>query len=306
MPAEFTFVLPEPGHDLQASADIGDLIRVETPTGSWRATLTFGASSVRLAGPERTFTEPTAGYPVRHDVWVRSLSVPFTGTLQSAWLRNALQANRRQTPDVFAIAMQYLQEAPPLHDGGLQIAGPAAYGPVVNGARQERSDFNDYLGITWSYADGRIDQPEPEEFRSLDCSGYMRMVWGYRQSLAGLGRASIPLCYRPLEDQSALPRRAYQMHASAPGVMIIDATGQQITNFSDLLPGDLVFFDAATNDGTQIDHVGMYLGFDEGAHHRFISSRKTHNGPTLGDVAGPSILDGTGFYARSFRSARRL
>jgi hypothetical protein len=33
---------------------------------------------------------------------------------------------------------------------------------------------------------------------------------------------------------------------------------------------------------------------DEGGHHRFISSRKTHNGPILGDVGGRSILDDTG------------
>jgi hypothetical protein len=50
----------------------------------------------------------------------------------------------------------------------------------------------------------------------------------------------------------------------------------------------------------------MYLGIDSGGHHRFISSRKTANGPTLGDTGGRSILDGTGFYAVAFRSARRL
>jgi cell wall-associated NlpC family hydrolase len=73
-----------------------------------------------------------------------------------------------------------------------------------------------------------------------------------------------------------------------------------------LSPGDLVFFDAATNDGTQIDHVGMYLGTDEGGNYRFVSSRKSINGPTMGDYSGKSILNGSGLYATSFRAARRL
>jgi len=50
----------------------------------------------------------------------------------------------------------------------------------------------------------------------------------------------------------------------------------------------------------------MYLGVDSGGHHRFVSSRKTANGPTLGDLGGKSLLDGTGHYAVSFRAARRL
>ena len=40
--------------------------------------------------------------------------------------------------------------------------------------------------------------------------------------------------------------------------------------------------------------------------HRFISSRKSANGPTLGDTNGKSLLDGTGLYAKSFRAARRF
>ncbi len=92
----------------------------------------------------------------------------------------------------------------------------------------------------------------------------------------------------------------------APGVVTTANTGTQATSYGRLSAGDLVFFDAATDDGAQIDHVGMYLGVDSGGRHRFISSRKTANGPTLGDVGGKSLLDGTGFYATSFRAARRL
>ena len=306
MPVEFTCTLPDADEVVSVPGSNGDLVHIETSDGAWRATLTLGASSVRLAGPERIFNEPTASHPVRHSVWIRTLPEPFSGRLESAWLRNALHANRRHLPDIFAMAMQYLRGAPAIHDGGLQIAGAATYGPLVDGARKERSDFNDYLGITWSYPEGRVDQPEQPEFRSLDCSGYVRIIWGYRQSLAGVGRSSIPLCYRSAPDQSELPRRAVQMEASGPGLMVMENDGDQITDFSALLPGDLVFFDAETDDGPQIDHVGMYLGLDEGGRHRFISSRKTHNGPTLGDTAGKSVLDGDGHYAEAFRSARRL
>jgi hypothetical protein len=88
--------------------------------------------------------------------------------------------------------------------------------------------------------------------------------------------------------------------------LIVPDAGVQIKDFARLVAGDLLFFDADPNDGTRIDHVGMYLGLDVGHHHRFISSRKGANGPTLGDYRGKSILDGAGLYARSFRAVRRL
>ena len=73
-----------------------------------------------------------------------------------------------------------------------------------------------------------------------------------------------------------------------------------------LRPGDLVFFDASIDDGTQLDHVGLYLGIDTSGHPRFVSSRKSVDGPTMGDAGGNSTLDGTMLYARTFRAARRL
>ena len=88
--------------------------------------------------------------------------------------------------------------------------------------------------------------------------------------------------------------------------MIVSNTKVQVKDFSQIGIGDLVFFDADESDGTRIDHIGMYLGLDAGKHHRFISSRKGANGPTLGDYKGKSILDGTGLYARAFRAIRRL
>jgi hypothetical protein len=103
-----------------------------------------------------------------------------------------------------------------------------------------------------------------------------------------------------------MPRRAVQICAAAPGVMVVENTNVQVKDFSALVVGDLVFFDADRDDGTDVDHIGIYLGRDSTNDHRFISSRKGANGPTLGDVSGKSILNGTGLYARSFRAVRRV
>jgi hypothetical protein len=82
--------------------------------------------------------------------------------------------------------------------------------------------------------------------------------------------------------------------------------GAQVTDFGALDIGDLGFFDADAGDGPQLDHAGMYLGVDREGAPRFLSSRKTADGPTLGDAGGTSVLDGTGHYAKAFRAVRRL
>jgi hypothetical protein len=139
--------MPSLGEPLVESGDPGESIALVTTEADWIATLTFGASTVRLIGPERTFAEPTAAYAVRHDTWVRTLPEPFSGSIDRAWFDNALEANRSGLPDILAISMQYLRDAPLIYDGALQIAGAATYGPLDSqGKRQERSDFNDYLG----------------------------------------------------------------------------------------------------------------------------------------------------------------
>jgi hypothetical protein len=265
---------------------------VRDGSGRWLATFTDGAYTVRLTGPPRTFGERSTAHSVSSTVWVRALPAPFRGRIDEAWLTARL-ADR--SPDVLAIAAGYVEGMPPLFRSGLRVAGDADYGPLLDdGTRQEGSDFNDYLGIRWSYGE-YVDEPEAAQLNSLDCSGFMRMVWGYRTGL--------PLTLEP--NGSAIPRRAFEMLDSAPGVVIMSRTAPT-TSLRRLAPGDLVFFDASTDDGRRIDHVGMFLGADSGGHYRFISSRKTVNGPTLGDIGGKSILDGTGMYATSFRAARRL
>lgn len=271
--------------------------------GRWLATFTVGARTVASAGPRRTFRED----PVRvsHAIWVRALPSPFDGTLDRAWLQRALAANARRRPDLLAQAMQYLRGAPAQHEDGLQIAGDAAYGPLVDGRRQEGADFNDYLGVAWTYGDGRVDPPEPRQFQCLDCSGYVRMLWGWRRH-APNAAAALALARTASAEGRALPRRAVQMAARAPGVLIERNRGVQLHDFSRLAVGDLVLFDADDSDGAAIDHVGLYLGVDSEGHQRFLSSRKGSNGPTLADRRGKSILDGSGLYARGFRAVRRL
>jgi NlpC/P60 family len=268
---------------------------LERPCGTPQAVLTDGARTVVLEGAERLFTEPSAASGVVTRGWVRLLPAPYSGSPDQAverWVETALVD---PSPDVLALAMQYIEGAPPILDQGVQVAGDADYGPLSDLAtRLEGADFNDYLGVRWTYPDGIVDKPKAEMLHSLDCSGYMRMIWGYRSGL--------PLA--PGLSNTALSRRAVQMDAATFGVVIIG--NGQVVSLDLLQLGDLVFFDADPGDGPAIDHVGMFLGRDGAGHSRFISSRKSPNGPTLGDLHGASILDGAGLYARAFRSARRL
>lgn len=279
-------------------------MEVRDSDGRWVATFTPGARTVTLSGPPRRFAEATAAHAVAHAIWVRVLSQPFGGEVDEAWLEAALAANAALEPDILVLAMQYTRGSPPLHEDGLQVAGEAGYGPLRDGEREEGSDFNDYLGMAWTYADGSTDAPECRQFRCLDCSGYVRMVWGYRRHAPS--HAPLALSRPPSPDRSTIPRRAHEIFTDGPGVVVVDRGPARPRDLSCLRVGDLVFFDADPDDGPRLDHVGLYLGPDEGGHHRFLSSRKGHNGPTLGDVRGRSLLDGSGLYARSFRAVRRL
>jgi hypothetical protein len=174
--------------------------------GKWLATLTDGAFTATLAGPRRTFTESTAAEKIKHSVWVRTLPTPFDGEVDFSWLEDALSANERRVSDVLAIAMEYIRGAPAVVVDGLQISGDAAYGPLKDGKREEGSDFNDYLGIDWPYPN-RVDPHEPHQLHCLDCSGFIRMVWGYRHHLDGGTYAdTMPLCLEPLPARAAIPR----------------------------------------------------------------------------------------------------
>jgi cell wall-associated NlpC family hydrolase len=214
--------------------------------------------------------------------------------VDTTWLRNAVSST---SPDVLAVALQYVTGAPTVRGAdGRVLSSDAAYGPLqADGTRAEGSDFNDYLQVPWSYG-SQVDQPETDQVGAVDCSGFTRLVFGWR--------AGLPLTLDP--DGVRLPRRAVQMLKSAPGIVTVPDSGARPASTGALSPGDLVFFDANTDDGTAVDHVGIYLGTDDRGAPRFVSSRKTANGPTLGDLGGRSTLTGTGLYATAWRAARRL
>jgi cell wall-associated NlpC family hydrolase len=282
--------------------------------GARVATFTLGCYTVALAGPERTFRETfrlggvDVTVAVTHSTWVRCAPGPVDERVDARWLRLALDANQARQPDALALAMQYVKAAPPLLEGDLQVAGNASYGPRgTDGRRREGSDFNDYLGLRWLYPTEPPDPPQLERLRCLDCSGFVRMVWGYRHHLPGSGYpGSVPLS-RAAREHSTLPRRAVQMYADGPGLILAHDSGVPVADMTVLQVGDLVFFDADEDDGPAIDHVGMYLGVDDGGRRRFISSRKGADGPTLGDLNGASVLDDPAeHFSRTFRAIRRI
>jgi cell wall-associated NlpC family hydrolase len=281
----------------------------------WLATFTWGARTVRLSGPARIFSETFEAsgnqktVTVQHSTWVRTAPGPFTPPLDERWLRLALAANYNGVADVLELATQYFKGAPARTLAGVTIAGGAHYGKLLpNGDREEGSDFNDYLGLRWDYPNEPPDLPEPDQFGCLDCSGFIRMIWGFRGTLPNTPyNDRVPMS---LEGQkgTTLPRRAVQMCAEGPGIFVIANGGVAVATpvaRARLRIGDLVFFDRDKGDGSDTDHVGMYVGRDQDDRLRFVSSRKRHNGPTMGDEGGASLLEGPGDYAKAFLAARR-
>jgi cell wall-associated NlpC family hydrolase len=199
---------------------------------------------------------------------------------------------------VFAVAMQYADGADDQKDNeGLTFRGDAIFGPVepAGYARLEQSDFLDYLGIDYEFPD-ISKSPKPDHWGALDCSGFVRMVYGYRLGYPLLGTNN---------PGPGLPRRAWAIAENGPGVKLIPNTQVRATSYDALQPGDLLFFEV---EGTpdELDHVGIYLGTDSAGHHRFMSSRERANGPTFGDLGGTSLLDDGGMYSQGWRAARRI
>ena len=287
----------------------------------WLGTFTDNSYSVKVKGPTRTFSEPlipeTTGqtqYTVTTFIWVRLMASKFVGTVDENWLDQQLAST---SPDILAMSMQYIAGAPPIFNGSLQIAGDSAYGSAAG------ADFNDYLGVTWAYGSfGGNDAPESAEFREMDCSGFIRMLFGYRESLRTPNPATntaggITLAaYSNNRPGLAVPRvSADQCNPSVgTGVYVVPyVSGQKPSSYGNLTAGDYVCFDADSNE-TGIDHLGIFLGVDSGGHYRFISSRNSLKGPTMNDsgvsVTGPpcyspSTLDGCGWAPDGWRSAVR-
>ncbi|WP_030693863.1 NlpC/P60 family protein [Streptomyces globisporus] len=279
--------------------------------GQVEAVLTDGARTAKLTGPARTFAEPTStASKVSTTDWIRLMPEPWSkGAEKEKWFKEwyAEYADSKED-DIFAFAFQYVAGAPQRKDAqGIAFAGDANFGPLnTTGAeggdlRLEQSDFYDYLGVRYPFRDGTVGAAEAVRARSLDCSGYMRMVLGYR--------ARYPLMSSD-KSGDGLPRTANGMARSKRGVDVLPLTGTAPQNrpsaIDQLQPGDLVFFKLDTRTGQRLDHVGMVLGHDTEGHLIFVSSREEVNGPTIGDIGGVSRLDGNGYYAKTLRSAKRL
>lgn len=278
--------------------------------GAVVATFTDGARTAVLTGPGRTFAEPrTTDAEVVTNSWVRLLPQAWArGAEQSDWFKTWLKSRLgSRDPDILATAFDYIAGAPARTTAaGVTYSGAAHYGPDVPGdfgpAREEKgrmgSDFYDYLGLPWTFPDGVTRRPEKDRRRSVDCSGYVRLVYGYRSGLL--------LNSRDSPAGSGLQRTADAIAHGPLGIPVIPLADRSPDIIQGLQPGDLVFFRTRELAGGRIGHIGIYLGLDTADHPRFISSRKNANGPTMGDKGGTSRLDGDGYYAQGLRGARRL
>ncbi|MBT2452819.1 C40 family peptidase [Streptomyces sp. ISL-43] len=244
---------------------------------------------------------------VTHDTWVRVLPTPFDGT----WTPELEQTVRgwaaSASPDVLAYAAMFLAGAPAVTGGtgpaaGKQVLGEAGYGYLdPQGYRYEGADFHEYMNLGWTFPDGTYTGPSSKQVGNLDCSGYTRMVYGYH-----LG---VPMAAGEDTSKTRLPRKSRHMVDYAPGARIDWTDGTNPPAAQQLQPGDLLLFNADSGDDTTtvtVDHVGIYLGLDTAGKRRFLSSRKTGNGPTMSDLGGASLLDGTGTYAKKLHTVHRL
>lgn len=264
--------------------------------GDLVATLTDGSRTVAMVGPRRRFAEPrTTSAHIDSTTWVLLAPRPWAPALSgnaaySAWFvaahADVQTGSKRKDAEALAIAMGYV--------------GRAHFGPIRDGGRDNQADFTDLLGMSWTWADGTKSTPDPALRGYVDCSGFVRLVWGLNMGMPmvkGTPVAKIP----------ALPRYARQIATAAPSTTVFDSVDKAPTaaQLARLQPGDLVFF-AQKTDPKYISHCGMVMGLDSTGHTRFISSRAVVNGPSIGDDNKVAVLDGTGYYATRLRKAVRL
>ena len=273
-------------------------VRALASSGSTATPFNFRVHDIQLYSG----TWPTPPV-VTHNTWVRVLATPFSGMWTDALADQIRAWAVDTTPDALAYALMYVTGAPAVTSpalAGKQIAGETLYGPNdTDGTRIEGADFHDYIGVNWTFPNGETQNASAAELRSLDCSGFVRMIYGYQMGLPMVRTANI--------DGINLPRMTKDIGPAGPGIVVAQATGTAppLTNIQ---IGDVPHFDADTSDAVagQLDHNGIYLGIDTTGSPRFINSRKTPNGPTFGDLGGASRLDGAGTYATSLRLIRRF
>lgn len=272
--------------------------------GQTVASMTDDARTVVVYGKWRTLAEPQFGGPsVDTNAYVYLLPRAWRAGAQkqpwfTTWLQGTIDHPKR---DIFGIAKQYFDRAPALTNSeGVRYAGDASFGPANPNdpiGRDQLNDFYDYLGTSWKFGNGKVKQPVKRRYGDVDCSGFVRLVYGYR--------AGYPLSDDSGDVPNGLPRHVKQISTQGTGVTIVPNTGVRPKSFSKLQPGDLLIFD---NDPTSpgLDHIAIFMGKDTAGHYRFMSSRSKVNGPTMSDVGGPSYLDSQGLYPSSWRMAIRL
>ncbi|MFJ4776545.1 NlpC/P60 family protein [Streptomyces sp. NPDC088762] len=244
---------------------------------------------------------------VTHNAWVRVLPEPFDGNWDSALEQTIRAWAGSPSPDVLAHAAMYLAGAPAVTTAaapaaGKQVMGAAGYGFLdQQGYRYEGADFHEYMNLGWTFPDGTYTGPSSKQVGNLDCSGYTRMVYGYHMG--------VPLAAGEDTSKTRIPRKSRHMVDYAPGTRIDQTDGTNPPAAQQLQPGDLLLFNADSGDDTvtvTVDHVGIYLGLDTEGKRRFLSSRKTGNGPTMSDLGGASLLDGAGTYAEKLHTVHRI
>ncbi|MFI9150509.1 NlpC/P60 family protein [Streptomyces sp. NPDC053367] len=247
-----------------------------------------------------TWTDPPV---VTHDTWVRVLPEPFDGTWTPALEQRVRAWAGDTSPDALTYSSMYRPFAPAVTDPArqnAQVLGESGYSSLLaSGQREVGADFHEYMGLPWTFPSGETVSatPDPKWLKNLDCSGFVRMVYGYH-----LG---VPMGLAADSQRRYLPRRSEWQAASSPGVVVARATDAP-PPLDALRIGDLLFWNDP-DDGA-VSHTGIYLGLDQYGKHRFVSSRKTPNGPTMADVGGKSIINGTAsdLYTHSLRVIRRL
>jgi cell wall-associated NlpC family hydrolase len=285
--------------------------------GTEVAWFTEGAYTVRMLGPLRTFVAGPS-LPVTTTMWVRTLPAPFdlaatASTDLGSWLDAARAENcATGTPDLLDIAFEYTEGAPK----------DAAY--------EFGADFHDYLGIDWDPPDADLIAANPAQLGKLDCSGYVRLVFGERVNFVHDGtNARIPLSKEA--RAGSIPRTSRDQYHSGPGKILVPFRteprgappfhGEPTPKELDAIQvGDLVFFDTSCDytaeapscgaDWSTISHIGLYVGQDALGDRRFLSSRIVADGPTVADTGGASIFNpthgATHAYPMWFRAARRF
>ncbi|MFD0367300.1 NlpC/P60 family protein [Streptomyces sp. NPDC127114] len=248
---------------------------------------------------EASWTDPPV---ITHDTWVRVLPEPFDGTWTPAVEQRVRAWAGDSSPDALAYAAMFLPNAPAVTDparGGAQVLGTAGYSAPdpVTGLHAVGADFHEYMGIDgWAFPSGETGVLKSHG-RYLDCSGLVRMVYGHWMG--------VPMGIAPDEPaRRYLPRRSVDQAASAPGVVVARATGTA-PPLDGLRIGDVLFWD---NEDGAVSHTGIYVGADQHGRQRFVSSRKTPDGPTIGDVGGKSVLNASAsdLYTSSLRVIRRF